>query len=99
VSDAYATFEKSFQLKRAIERSNITGYVSTSSGSYSKTVSNTETFIDADISRELTEMYNILVLMTDKFIESAKTEKPAGSSPQPMIKKQPDKSQDIFKIR
>jgi len=104
ISDESTTAEKSFRLKRVIEKSRISTYVIGTYSSYTATSSNTETFIDADISRELTEMYNILILMTDKFIESAKaekSEKPAGSSPQPqpMIKKQPDKSQDIFKIR
>jgi len=102
ITDENTTVEKSFKLKRVIEKSRISTYVIGTYSSYTATSSNTETFIDADISRELTEMYNILVLMTDKFIESTKTEKPekpAGSSPQPMIKKQPDKSQDIFKIR
>lgn len=104
ITDENTTVEKSFKLKRVIEKSKISGSFTSSSGNYTATASNTETFIDADISRELTEMYNILILMTDKFIESAKaekSEKPVGSSPQPqpMIKKQPDKSQDIFKIR
>lgn len=100
ITDETKVIEKSFELKRVIEKSSISTYVIGAYSSYTATSSNSNTFIDTDMSMELTEMYNILVLMTDKFIESAKSDKPSETESSPAVyKKTQQKDTDLFQIK